>query len=104
MRLDCKRSGTTLIARLTGELDQHSAEGVRKELDRLISDPKVERIVFDLNDLEFMDSAGIGVILGRYRRISRRGGSFCVVNARGGVEKLLRISGVYSLCGERGGK
>lgn len=104
MRLKCKITGGTLTARLSGELDQHSAQQIRAEIDNAAADPSVRRLVFDMNGLEFMDSAGIGVILGRYKRIAARGGSFEIVNAHGSVEKLLRISGVYSLCGEGGGK
>ncbi|MBR0135490.1 MAG: STAS domain-containing protein, partial [Clostridia bacterium] len=58
----------------------------------------------DMEGVGFMDSAGIGVILGRYRRLSARRGSMNVVNARKNVERILRMSGVYKLCTERSGK
>lgn len=103
MRAVCKRAGGKLFVSLSGEIDQHSADELRSKLDRLIDDPAVKRIEFELGGVSLMDSAGIGVILGRYRRLIERGGSMDVTGAQRSVEKVLRISGVYKLC-SKGGK
>ena len=58
------RKKNTLTVHLTGELDHSVAAGIRAELDELILDPRVRRLVFDLDGLEFMDSSGIGLIIG----------------------------------------
>ncbi len=103
MQLKYGKQGGVLRVALSGELDQHAAAPLREKLDALIAEG-ADRIEFDMGGVNFMDSAGVGVILGRYRNIRRRGGSFCVSGAKGSVDKVLRMSGVYSLCTERGGK
>ncbi|MBO4563053.1 MAG: anti-sigma factor antagonist [Clostridia bacterium] len=101
MRSTIIKKGGVLTAKLSGELDQHSAAKVRRELDEALRDPGIRRIEFDLAGLTFMDSSGIGVILGRYRTVSRRGGSMGIANAADNVERILRMSGVYTLTTER---
>ncbi len=104
MKLKLSLKGNELNAALAGELDEHSAADVRRKLDDALRDPDITRVVFDMRSVTFMDSSGIGVILGRYRRMMERGGSMSVMNAKGGVERLLRLSGVYTLCTERSSK
>ena len=70
--MEYERRKDTVIARVTGELDHCSAPAVRRELDRLIGDPSVRRLVLDLSGKTFMNSSGIGVILGRYREMRAR--------------------------------
>ena len=100
MQLMYRRAGGTLTVFLSGELDQHSAAAVRTELEKILDDESLRRIVFDMGGVTFMDSSGIGVILGRYRRIAPRGGSMNILNAKKNIERVLRMSGVYKLCTE----
>lgn len=95
------REDGVLTAVLSGELDEHSAASVRREIDSALDGGGAERLVFDLGGVTFMDSAGIGVLLGRYRKTAAAGGSMGIINARGGVDRLLRMSGVYTLCDKR---
>ena len=95
MEFDRKRD--TVTAYVTGELDQCSAPGIRRELDQLIFDPSVRRLVLDLKGMRFMDSSGIGVILGRYRVLARRGGSGAVKNMNAHVEKIFYLSGMNQI-------
>ncbi|WP_025698439.1 anti-sigma factor antagonist, partial [Paenibacillus forsythiae] len=62
-----------LVVRLTGELDHHAADFVRMDLDEAILRKQVEHLVLNLKDLQFMDSSGLGVILGRYKLIRGKG-------------------------------
>ena len=87
----------TLTVKLRGELDHSVAAGVRAELDELILDPGVRRLVFDLNGLEFMDSSGIGLIIGRYKLMARRGGSVAVRSPGRRVDRIFQMSGLYQL-------
>ena len=91
-----KQRGTVEVS-LEGELDHHSAAGVRQELDTLIADPKVKRLVLDLSGLMFMDSSGIGVVIGRYKEMSRRGGSVAVRAAKGHVDRIFEMAGLYQI-------
>jgi len=101
MEIRIIKKGDELYARCAGELDQHSAVTVRERLDDALDRGGIRRLVFDLSGVTFMDSSGIGVILGRYKKLASHGGSICVINAQKGVERVLRMSGVYKLCTER---
>ena len=92
-----EKKKNTLTVKLRGELDHSVAAGVRAELDELILDPGVRRLVFDLNGLEFMDSSGIGLIIGRYKLMARRGGSVAVRSPGSRVDRIFQMSGLYQL-------
>ena len=92
-----EKKKNTLTVKLRGELDHSVAAGVRAELDELILDPGVRRLVFDLNGLEFMDSSGIGLIIGRYKLMARRGGSVAVRSPGRRVDRIFQMSGLYLL-------
>ncbi|MDE6942115.1 MAG: STAS domain-containing protein, partial [Lachnospiraceae bacterium] len=68
-----------LCIRMPQEVDHHGAAGIRECADRLILDDKVKNIVFDFADTTFMDSSGLGIIIGRYRKISCFGGKVYAV-------------------------
>ena len=95
--MEYERQRDTLLARIDGELDQCSAQRIRRELDRLLADPGVKRLVLDLKNLTFMDSSGIGVILGRYREMRLRGGTVAVMNMNPHVEKIFLMSGMRQI-------
>ena len=92
--MEHERKKDTVTVRITGELDHCSAQAVRRELDALIAELGVKRLVLDMADMTFMDSSGIGVILGRYRELRERGGSVAVKNLNPQVEKVFTLSGM----------
>lgn len=92
-----EKKRNTLTVRLTGELDHNVAASIRTELDELILDPRVRRLVFDLDKLEFMDSSGIGLIIGRYKLMARRGGTVAVSSPRQRVDRIFEMAGLYQL-------
>ena len=65
---------------LPGELDHHNAEEIRKRSDYLIDQNHIRYVILDFTDTTFMDSSGIGVIMGRYKRIYMLGGEVCAVH------------------------
>lgn len=79
---------------LAGELDHCSALPIKTELDRLIADPSVRHLIMDLQGLQFMDSSGIGVILGRYRTLAARGGSVSVRGMSAQINRIFQLSGM----------
>ena len=93
----------TLIVRLESELDQHAAAGMRGQLDRLHQDRRVQHLVLDLKKLKFMDSSGIGFIIGRYKLMARRGGSVAVINADRRMDRIFEMAGLYQLVDREGG-
>jgi stage II sporulation protein AA (anti-sigma F factor antagonist) len=92
----CKRKNT-LVVRFDGELDQHSADYIRKRIDAEIIRPGIKNIIFDLEKLTFMDSAGIGVLLGRTKHIFKFGGQACLASADAQIMRIIRLSGIQKL-------
>lgn len=83
--------------RLKGEIDHHSAPIIRKELDKIIGTYRPERLVLDFQDVSMMDSSGIGLVIGRYKKLKEKGASLCVVNVSRQVDAVFRVSGLYQI-------
>lgn len=86
-----------LIIRLDGELDHHNAIEIREKADRLIERNRVKHIIFDFSGADFMDSAGIGVIMGRYKKVIFIGGKIAVASVNPTVDRIFRLSGLYKI-------
>ncbi len=97
MELNAQKRGPILSVQLSGELDHHSAEQTRIMLDTLLRDVTVHELVLDLSGMTFMDSAGLGVILGRFRKLSMRGGKVTVKGMNASVDRIFRMSGLYAI-------
>ncbi|MBP3410752.1 MAG: anti-sigma factor antagonist [Clostridia bacterium] len=95
--LDYERRRQTLMVRLKDELDHNAALRLRGELDALLQDGSINRLVLDLKKLSFMDSSGVRFIIGRYKQMARRGGSVAVMNADKQMDRIFRMSGLYEL-------
>lgn len=89
--------GRCLIIRLRDELDHHNAVQIREEADRIIDRKNIKHIIFDFSEAGFMDSAGIGVIMGRYRKVIFIGGKIAVSNVNSTVDRIFRLSGLYKI-------
>ena len=98
MQIHSDYRGKVLYMRLSGEMDEHNAASVRRAADRLADDfAGSERAVIDLKDVSFMDSTGIGFLIGRYKKFRRYGIPVYVTNPNLGTDKILQMSGVYTL-------
>ncbi len=86
-----------LVIGLNQELDHHIASLIREKADHLIEKKGVRNIIFDFNKAGFMDSSGIGAIMGRYKRVYLTGGKVAVVNVNNTVDRIIRLSGLYKL-------
>ena len=95
--LHYEKKKDTLIVRLSGELDHSAASDIRGELDTLIVRTGVKRLVLDLNGLTFMDSSGIGLIIGRYKQMARRNGTVAVFGADAHMDRIFDLAGLYQL-------
>ena len=91
--LDMKESDGVLEIRLGGEIDHHNAVIVRTRIDELISQIHPKKTVIDLAGIEFMDSSGLGLIMGRYALIQKIGGDFFVKNPNERVVKIFELAG-----------
>ena len=90
-------NGTNLTILVPAELDHHNAEEIRKESDHLIEHNHIRYVIFDFADTKFCDSSGIGVIMGRYRKIYMLGGEVCAVHTSERIRKILTMSGVTKI-------
>ena len=97
MGLEFKRVRSTLVVRVSGEMDMFIADKMRAEIDKRIDDKNIKNLVLNLEKVTFMDSSGLGLIIGRYKRISAKQGRMFIVGARPQVEKILFFSGVNRL-------
>ncbi|MDF2547105.1 anti-sigma F factor antagonist [Anaerosolibacter sp.] len=97
MRLSFENINKGLVIKLDGELDHHTAEEIRDEIDREIEHYGAKNIIFDLSGMNFMDSSGIGVIIGRYKKVSKMGGEVAVVNINSRVERIFKMSGLFNI-------
>ena len=97
MEQQCVIIDNYLCIRMPMEVDHHGAAGIREHADKLLLDDKVRNIVFDFEDTTFMDSSGIGIIIGRYRKISCFGGKVYAIHADERIRRILRASGMSSI-------
>ena len=86
-----------LILKITEEIDDHSVQKIRRKADYEIERYMPKRVVFDFNNVSFMDSAGIGLIIGRYKFTHMIGGTVELANLTGSIKKIFEMSGILRL-------
>lgn len=94
MPLKLNISDGVICARLAGEIDHHSAKALREEIDAAIVRVQPELLELDFSAVTFMDSSGIGLIMGRCRAMDECGGSVRISGVCGQLKKVLRLSGI----------
>ncbi len=87
----------TVRAFLEGEIDHHNAIFIRKTIDRAISSKKPQLLILDFSAVSFMDSSGIGLVMGRYKLMKAIGGEIRVENLSSGAYKVMRLAGLDRL-------
>nr|WP_200810728.1 anti-sigma F factor antagonist [Garciella nitratireducens] len=95
--MNLKIDKETLIVQIRGELDHHTAEEIRDKIDYELENGKIKNILFDFSKLSFMDSSGIGVLMGRYKKISQRNGQAGVFNVNPQIRRVFEISGLLRI-------
>lgn len=89
--------GNTLIADMTGDIDHNSSYEIRDRIDGEIKKMPVANLVFNMENTDFMDSSGIGLILGRYRLMNGIGGKVCIVKPKDNIKKIINMSGLHKI-------
>ncbi len=97
MEVRLESYGTTLVAKLEGEIDQSCSAEIREKIDREINLHNINNLVMDFYGVTFMDSSGIGMLIGRYKQIKARGGKMMVIRTRPQVDKILELSGIKKI-------
>ncbi len=86
-----------VIVTLHGELDHHSAEEVRTRVDDVLDKDGYKFLIFNFSGVNFMDSSGIGAVIGRYKKMSLRGGKVCLTNLTPAVKRIFELSGMFKI-------
>ena len=86
--------GETLVVRVGGEIDHHSAVSVRTGIDARIEEERPAKLLLELSAVDFMDSSGLGLIMGRYALVQKYGGGFAVLDPSAAVLKIIRLAGM----------
>ncbi|KRQ87474.1 Anti-sigma F factor antagonist [Caloramator mitchellensis] len=92
-----------LVVKLIGELDHHTAEEVRIKIDNKIDEIGAKNLIFDFNGVNFMDSSGIGVVIGRYRRVKELDGKVSIINLKPNIRKVFELGGMFKIIKEYNG-
>lgn len=86
-----------LIVRLSGELDHHEAEILRDKWQDMMYKNPIKHVVVNLAEVNFMDSSGLGVMLGRYKEVLQLGGEMIVCSITPPIERLFEMSGLFKI-------
>lgn len=102
MKIEHYRNSDELHVKLIGELDEHSGAYVRISLDSLTECTGIKKLFIDMSQLTFMDSTGVGVLIGRYKRLKPRGIRFILQAPTAAVDRVLGLSGIYQIMTKAG--
>ena len=97
LNIDMEIKHEVLCIRLSGELDHHTADDLRIQATNTIEKHAIRHIVLNLEQLTFMDSSGIGVILGRYKQIKQVHGEMIVCAISPAIQRLFEMSGLFKI-------
>jgi len=97
LQIKFSNKGTTLVIKIFGELDHHSAEYARQKIDGEMVKSTTKNLIFDFSQLTFMDSSGIGIIMGRYKNIHKLNGKAAIVCKNAQIGRVLKMCGIPKL-------
>ena len=99
MEININEKNRFLIVQLLGELDHHSAADVRERVDKSFTRSTAKHIVFDLRGVGFMDSSGIGMLIGRHRALENAGGKVFAAGIGAELQRIFALSGLTKIIG-----
>ncbi len=97
MNINYSQNNNIVTVNLYGELDESNSEFVRSTLDNLSMDNNFKMMLIDFQHVEFVDSTGIGVLIGRYKKLSAKNKTLAVKNLNKQVEKVFKLSGLFQI-------
>jgi stage II sporulation protein AA (anti-sigma F factor antagonist) len=97
MQIEFEMTDDILIANMDGELDHHTSAVIREEIDKTVDAFHSRHLIFNFEKVTFMDSSGIGVIMGRYNKISQLGGRLVVTGCSEYIDRILDMAGIYTI-------
>lgn len=97
MSVEINVTGEVVTAYLSGELDHHTAKDMRESIDNAIELNMPSLLVLDFSGVTFMDSSGIGLVMGRYRNLQKTGASLHISGASQSIYKVMKLAGIEKL-------
>lgn len=97
MAVIIERVGELVTARLEGEIDHHTAKAMREQIDEAIEFNMPSLLILDFSKVSFMDSSGIGLVMGRYKALQKNGAALSVVNLSPNIYKVMKLAGLERL-------
>lgn len=97
MELEFKLKDKTLIVSISGEIDHHTSKGIREKVDKEINNSPINNLLFNFSKVSFMDSSGVGVIIGRYKVIQELGGKIGIIGLSPHIRRVFEISGLFKI-------
>ena len=95
MRLaEIKETESALLVKLLCEIDHHTAKSIREEVDKRLEDVKPRELILDFSGVPFMDSSGLGLIMGRYSLMQKLGGTLTLKNPNERLVKIFELAGL----------
>ena len=98
MNVNYEAKDKLLLLEITEEIDHHTTEKIRRKVDYEITRYMPRKVIFDFSHVTFMDSAGIGMVLGRYKMMKMLGGSLEMINVPSSLKKIFEMSGITKIC------
>lgn len=92
-----KIKNDSLIVKIIGDFDLVIAKEFREQVDRLLMDRPVNNLILDATEISFIDSSGLGAILGRYKIIQQKGGRMSIFGVKSSVFRVLELSGILKI-------
>jgi stage II sporulation protein AA (anti-sigma F factor antagonist) len=89
--------GVNLVINIIGDIDQHNTEELRVKIDRAFERSHCRHIIFDFSSVSFMDSSGIGLLIGRYKTASAKGGAVAIAGMTNELKRIYNISGLKKI-------
>ena len=104
MKTQLKQNALTVF--LTGEIDHHAVSSIRQKIDAMLEERKITTLILDFGDVSFMDSSGIGMIIGRYKIMKARDGKMLSIGLSPAIKRIYTLGGLHRIIpiDDNGGK
>ena len=97
MNVSFETANQKLIVKIDGDIDHHTCEEIRNRVDQEIMKKKPRGVIFDMENVSFMDSSGVGVIIGRYKLVHSNGGTTSMLNVKPPIKRICEICGLQKI-------
>lgn len=98
VKITSDKENRKIIAKISGDIDHHTSKYIRNEIDCAIREGNPQTLILDFSGVSFMDSSGIGLVMGRYKIMSELSGEIIIANTPTYIRKVMQLAGINKLC------